>query len=73
MSLPALLKPRPRPESSAVIMHMMDVSGPTGREQQDLVPANLGVIDLSSQLTAAKHLKTAHAKHPMHSITNWAD
>ena len=39
------LKPKPRPESSAVIMHMMDVSGSMGREQKDIVRIEAFWID----------------------------
>ncbi|MDG1050809.1 MAG: DUF444 family protein [Planctomycetota bacterium] len=39
------LRPKPRPESSAVIMHMMDVSGSMGREQKDIVRIEAFWID----------------------------
>ena len=39
------LKPSPRPESSAVIMHMMDVSGSMGREQKEIVRLEAFWID----------------------------
>ena len=38
-------KPRPMPDSSAVIIHMMDVSGSMGREQKDIVRIKAFWID----------------------------
>lgn len=55
-------KPKPRPESSAVIMHMMDVSGSMGREQKDIVRIEAFWIDtwLRSQYRSLEVVYIVH-------------
>lgn len=55
-------RPVPRPESSAVIFHMMDVSGSMGREQKDIVRIEAFWIDtwLRSQYRSLEVVYIVH-------------
>jgi uncharacterized sporulation protein YeaH/YhbH (DUF444 family) len=55
-------KPAPKPESSAVIFHLMDVSGSMGREQKDIVRVEAFWIDtwLRSQYTNLEVVYIVH-------------
>ncbi len=55
-------RPEPRPESSAVVFHMMDVSGSMGREQKDIVRIQAFWIDtwLRSQYRSLEVVYIVH-------------
>lgn len=55
-------RPVPRPESSAVVFHMMDVSGSMGREQKDIVRIEAFWIDtwLRSQYESLEVVYIVH-------------